>query len=79
MDEITLALVQRAVAGERAAMEQIMRALERPFFNLAQRMLLLPAALLRPGRNELRIELKKRGAGSEFPLRVTRAELRTEV
>jgi hypothetical protein len=26
MDEITLPLVQRAVAGERAAMEQIMRA-----------------------------------------------------
>ena len=35
MDEITLLVVQRAVAGERAAMEQIMRALERPFFNLA--------------------------------------------
>src|SRR5260370_403683 len=45
MDEITLLVVQRAVAGERAAMEQIMRALERPFFNLAQRMLLsLPEA-----------------------------------
>lgn len=43
MDEITLQLVQRAVAGERAAMEQIMRQLERPFFNLALRMLLSPA------------------------------------
>ena len=43
MDEITLLVVQRAVAGERAAMEQIMRALERPFFNLALRMLLSPA------------------------------------
>lgn len=43
MDEITLQVVQRAVAGERAAMEQIMRALERPFFNLALRMLLSPA------------------------------------
>jgi RNA polymerase sigma factor (sigma-70 family) len=43
MDEITFHVVQRAVAGERAAMEQIMRALERPFFNLAQRMLLSPA------------------------------------
>ena len=43
MDEITLLVVQRAVAGERAAMEQVMRALERPFFNLALRMLLLPA------------------------------------
>jgi RNA polymerase sigma factor (sigma-70 family) len=43
VDEITLPLVQRAVAGERAAMEQIMRALERPFFNLALRMLLSPA------------------------------------
>jgi RNA polymerase sigma factor (sigma-70 family) len=42
MDEITLPVVQRAVAGERAAMEQIMRALEQPFFNLAQRMLLSP-------------------------------------
>ncbi len=42
MDEISLRLVQRAVAGERAAMEQIMRALERPFFNLALRMLLSP-------------------------------------
>jgi RNA polymerase sigma factor (sigma-70 family) len=40
VDEITLELVQRAVAGERAAMERIMRALERPFFNLALRMLL---------------------------------------
>lgn len=43
MDEITLLVVQRAVAGERGAMEQIMRALERPFFNLALRMLLSPA------------------------------------
>jgi RNA polymerase sigma factor (sigma-70 family) len=43
LDEITLPLVQRAVAGERAAMEQIMRALERPFYNLALRMLLSPA------------------------------------
>jgi RNA polymerase sigma factor (sigma-70 family) len=43
MDQISLPVVQRAVAGERAAMEQIMRALERPFFNLAQRMLLSPA------------------------------------
>jgi RNA polymerase sigma factor (sigma-70 family) len=42
MDEITLLVVQRAVAGERKAMEQIMRALERPFFNLALRMLLSP-------------------------------------
>ncbi len=42
VDEITLLVVQRAVAGERAAMEQIMRALERPFFNLALRMLLSP-------------------------------------
>jgi RNA polymerase sigma factor (sigma-70 family) len=40
MNEITFAVVQRAVAGERAAMEEIMRALERPFFNLALRMLL---------------------------------------
>ena len=43
MDEITLPVVQRAVAGDRAAMEQIMRALERPFYNLALRMLLSPA------------------------------------
>jgi RNA polymerase sigma factor (sigma-70 family) len=43
MDEITLPVVQRAVAGERAAMKQIMRALQRPFFTLAQRMLLSPA------------------------------------
>lgn len=43
MEEITLAVVQRAVAGEKAAMEQIMRSLERPFFNLALRMLLSPA------------------------------------
>jgi DNA-directed RNA polymerase specialized sigma24 family protein len=43
MNEITLQVVQRAVAGERAAMEQIMRSLERPFFNLAFRMLLSPA------------------------------------
>lgn len=43
MDEITLLVVQRAVAGERAAMERIMRALERPFYNLALRMLLSPA------------------------------------
>src|SRR5260370_5145995 len=42
MEQITLALVQRAVAGEKAAMEQIMRSLERPFFNLALRMLLSP-------------------------------------
>ncbi len=43
MDEITLPVVKRAVAGERAAMERIMRALERPFYNLALRMLLAPA------------------------------------
>jgi RNA polymerase sigma factor (sigma-70 family) len=43
MEEITLPVVQRAVAGERAAMEQIMRSIERPFFNLALRMLLSPA------------------------------------
>jgi RNA polymerase sigma factor (sigma-70 family) len=42
MEEITLALVQRAVAGEKAAMEEIMRSLERPFYNLALRMLLSP-------------------------------------
>ena len=42
MEQITLAVVQRAVAGEKAAMEQIMRSLERPFFNLALRMLLSP-------------------------------------
>lgn len=42
MEQITLAVVQRAVAGEKAAMEQIMRTLERPFFNLALRMLLSP-------------------------------------
>ncbi len=42
MEPITLAVVQRAVAGEKAAMEQIMRSLERPFFNLALRMLLSP-------------------------------------
>jgi RNA polymerase sigma factor (sigma-70 family) len=43
VDEITLPIVQRAVAGDRAAMEQIMRALERPFYNLALRMLLSPS------------------------------------
>jgi len=42
MNEITLLDVQRAVAGEKRAMEQIMRALERPFYNLALRMLLSP-------------------------------------
>lgn len=42
MDEITFLVVQRAVSGDRAAMEQIMRALERPFYNLALRMLLSP-------------------------------------
>jgi RNA polymerase sigma factor (sigma-70 family) len=42
MDEITLLVVKRAVDGEKEAMEQIMRALERPFFNLALRMLLSP-------------------------------------
>jgi RNA polymerase sigma factor (sigma-70 family) len=42
VNEITLLVVERAVAGEKAAMEQIMRALERPFFNLALRMLLSP-------------------------------------
>ena len=36
------------------------------------------SALLRPGRNELQIELRKRGPGSESPLRVTRVELRVE-
>jgi RNA polymerase sigma factor (sigma-70 family) len=43
MNEITLAVVQRAVAGEKAAMELIMRGLEGPFYNLALRMLLSPA------------------------------------
>ncbi len=42
MEQITLEVVQRAVAGEKSAMEQIMRSLERPFFNLALRMLLSP-------------------------------------
>jgi hypothetical protein len=36
------------------------------------------SALLRPGRNELQIELRKRGPGTESPLRVTRVELRVE-
>ncbi|HZH05004.1 MAG TPA: sigma-70 family RNA polymerase sigma factor, partial [Myxococcaceae bacterium] len=39
MNEISLPLVRRAVAGEKRAMDQIMRALERPFFTLALRML----------------------------------------
>ncbi len=43
MDEITLITVQRAVSGEAAAMEAIMRSLERPFYNLALRMLLTRA------------------------------------
>ncbi len=43
MNEVSLATVQRAVRGERAAMEEIMRALERPFYTLALRMLLSPA------------------------------------
>lgn len=43
MDEITLLVVQRAVSGDRTAMETIMRALERPFYNLALRMLLSPS------------------------------------
>src|ERR1700687_1610903 len=42
MEQITLEVVQRAVAGEGSGMEQIMRSLERPFFNLALRMLLSP-------------------------------------
>lgn len=42
MNEIALADVKRAVAGEKAAMERIMRGLERPFYNLALRMLLSP-------------------------------------
>lgn len=42
MESITAEEVRRAVEGDRAALEGILRALERPFFNLALRMMKLP-------------------------------------
>lgn len=38
-DEVTEELVERALAGEQAALEQIVRSLERPIFQIAVRML----------------------------------------
>jgi RNA polymerase sigma factor (sigma-70 family) len=42
MESITAEEVRRAVDGDQAALEGILRRLERPFFNLALRMMLLP-------------------------------------
>jgi RNA polymerase sigma factor (sigma-70 family) len=39
MADITAALVARATAGDRSAVSEIVRALERPFYNMALRML----------------------------------------
>ncbi|HZH02963.1 MAG TPA: hypothetical protein VEY30_04200, partial [Myxococcaceae bacterium] len=42
LDSITTADVRRAVDGDRSALEGVLRRLERPFFNLATRMMLSP-------------------------------------
>jgi DNA-directed RNA polymerase specialized sigma24 family protein len=67
--------VQRAVAGERAAMEQIMRSLERPFFNLAFRMLLSPAEA-EDATQELILETAKHFIQEDEPERID-SEIRT--
>jgi RNA polymerase sigma factor (sigma-70 family) len=43
LDDVSLQTVQRAISGDRTAIEEIVRALEKPFFNLALRMMLNPA------------------------------------
>jgi hypothetical protein len=37
----------------------------------------VPPAILNSGRNQLSVKLLKRGAGSDFPLQVSRVELST--